>query len=92
VTAMPAIDPVDELAKKPYLTRTEAAALARISTWTLDGFAREPDFPMLRLGARIRVIPTEAFLAWLKTYSERLANPLAPRPEPPAPRSMGRRR
>jgi len=95
VNAMPAMKEEDdpgEIVKLPYLTRKQAAALVHVSTWTIDAWAREPDFPMWRLSARTRVIPREEFVAWLKEYSARLANPLTPKPEPPASRSMRGRR
>lgn len=71
-----------------YLTRKEAAALARVSTYTIDTWMREEDFPVLRLGERTRIIDRQKFIEWLAQYAARRGSP---NPSEPSPTSRRRR-
>ena len=88
MTAMPAEDSVSELVLKPFLTRKEAARLANVSTWTVDAWARDPDFPMYKPSARTRLIKTQDFLEWVERFDQRSKTPTPP--PPPRPRGMRR--
>lgn len=68
-------DPVE----KPTLTLEEAADVLNVGRSTIYDLAKSGRLPTLRLNRRW-IVPTEAFLRWLRNVEP--AKPAQPEPEP----------